>query len=744
MIMLRLYVLLALPLAVCLALALPAFASAQDDDSSDDLPSSDLPSSDLPVLPDTEVEADPDTTDGGGQDFFDETGPSNIVTDGSVFDSGPVDGYRAESSTSGSIIDLPDADLPATVNVIPRDVLDDQISLDLTDVIRNAGGTTPAGDILFPDRIFLRGLEVGSRNFRKDGFLDPTFVPRDFQNVERVEILKGPASVLYGSGDPAGIVNVITKSPVLDRFADFGFTFGSFEQSRFVLDANGYTRSGNVLYRLNAAQEDRNSFVDFEGLTRTQISPAVTWLLDDDTSLTWKGEWHRHNTLGFQGTPAVSGDPLFLPPSTYLGEPANDFFMAEEFRQSLVLRRQINDDWWYRIGGYSLFYDFPNSTTAAAVLTPAVLPPTFFERTQNDGLLSEEESHSMIANLAGEFCLGGFLHKALFGVEYTYFDSATSFASNGLFVPIDGAAPVYTDPPGVPLFSADFPVFRQEAFGGYLQDIVELTPTLQLMGGVRFDTLDFQFERDVGFGPVETDETFDNVAPRGGIVYQPFADESLAFYYSYARSFVPPSGGVFLNSDILPIVGETHESGVKAELIDGLSLTAAGFFARRENDAFNLTSITLVQVGEVRSQGAELNLIGDITDAWSIIANYTYTDAVLSDPDPTFDGNRARNVPYNSANLWTRYDFYCDCCQTMGAALGLVYLGNRPADLENDLFLPGFTRWDAGVYYRRGQLGASVYLENLFDIQYAASSVNELQIFQGAPFNVRATLQYYY
>ena len=158
-------------------------------------------------------------------------------------------------------------------------------------------------------------------------------------------------------------------------------------------------------------------------------------------------------------------------------------------------------------------------------------------------------------------------------------------------------------------------------------------------------------------------------------------------------------------------------------------------------------SITLIQVGQVTSQGAELNLLGNITDNWSMIANYTYTDATLSDPNPAFDGRRARNVPFNTANMWTRYNFINDGCTTVGAALGLVYLGQRTSGLTApaappEVFLPGYTRWDAGLYYRRGQFNVNVYLENLFDVQYATSSVNQNQIFQGAPFNVRAMAMY--
>lgn len=710
-------------------------------DQTTPVPNQDVP----PVLPETRVEASPlaptEAPEGGGTPQPSSTPSQNLGT-GTIFDSAPTAGYGAGSSTTGTIINLPDADIPATVNVILRDTLNDQNALFFDDVVRNAGGVIASGDRIFADRLFLRGLEIGTRDYRKDGFLDPTAVPRDFQNVERIEILKGPASFLFGAGDPAGLVNVITKKPLYDRFAEFGFTFGSWERARYTIDANGYSASDRLLYRINVAQEDADSFVDFDGLSRTQVAPAFTWVLDPRTTLTWNGEWHRHDSIGFQGTPAVNGDPLFLPPSRYVGEPANDFFESEEFRQSLVLRHQINDCWSMTLGGYSLFYDFPSSTTAAAAQVNPV--PPLFIRSRNDFAFDDEQSHSAIANLAGEFCLGGMLHQTLTGVEYAYFDSASQLTSGLLLAPFDVSNPVYLNPPAVPLFTADIPVFRQQRVGGYLQDLVSLNNYWKVLGGVRLDTVDFEFERDIGFGEVETQETFDRASPRAGIVYQPFGNEDLSTYYAYAQSFAPPGGGVYLNSDILPILGESHEAGIKSMLLDGLYFTACGFHTTRQNDAFNVQSIVLVQVGEVRSQGAELNLIGCLSDRWSIIANYAYTDAVLSDADPLYNGRRARNVPYNMANLWTRYDLYRDCCQRFGAALGYVYLDERPADLENDLFLPSFSRWDAGVYYDVRNWNASLYLENLFDLQYAASSIDENQIFQGAPFNVRATVAYRY
>ena len=689
-----------------------------------------------PELPETRVEATP---------WLENYEQGGSILDGSLFDSPPTQGqgYRADSSTAGSIIDVPEADLPLTVNVVPRDVLDDQVVLRIDDIIRDAGGVTKAGDGLFGDRLFLRGIEVGSRSFRKDGFLDPTYVPRDFQNVERMEILKGPASVLYGSGDASGLVNVITKKPVHDTFGVFGYTFGSYNRSRLTVDANGLgNESGTVLYRINVAQEDANSFVDFDYLHRTQIAPVISWALDDSTSLTWNGEWHRHRTSGFQGTPMINGNPLYLPPNRYVGEPANDFLNTEEFRQSLVLRKDLGDGWWASIGASSLFYQFPGSTTSSAAQVNPV--PPLIVRSRSDIPFEDEQSQSLIANLAGESEVFGMLHKPLVGLEYNYFDSASQFNSSVIPAPFDVDNPTYTDPAANPVFAADFPIFRQQRLGGYLQDLVEINENWKAMAGVRFDHLNQEFDRNIGLGLVATNDDYYRASPRAGLVYQPFADESLAFYYGYSQSFTPPGGGIYLFGNAIPILGEGHEAGVKTMIWDNLYLTVAGFHNVKRNEIFNVQTVFLTQVGEVTAQGAEANLVGEVTEYFSILANYTYTDARLSDPNPAFDNKIARNVPWNTANVWGRLDVLRNEDRRVGIGMGLVYVGERPGDLSNTFNLPGYTRWDGGLYYTQGQWNAGLYLENLFDLQYAQSSANANQIFQAAPFNGRAMITYTY
>lgn len=693
-----------------------------------------------PVLPDTEVEATPEadaplTFD--GEPVFDP------IVDGYRFRSPEVFGYRAGSSTAGTIIDVPDIDIPATVNVVPDAVIHDQQALRFDDILRNVGAANIGGDGQFADKFFMRGLEVNSRDFRKNGFNDSTYTPRDFQNVERVEFLKGPASVLYGASTPAGMVNVITKKPIRDQFVDFDFTFGSFQQERYTLDANGFgTSDGSVLYRFNAAYEHTDTFRDFGKLERTLIAPVVTWNISETSWLTWEGEFRRDDRRNDRGIPVLNGNPLGVPIRRYMGEPANDFIHYEDYRQQLTWTTELSDYWTFTIGAQSLFYEFPGSATYA---TGQVGADTF-SRSRSD-FVDAEQNQSLIANLAGDVEIFDMNHKILFGTEQLYYDSKATFTTAMFFTPpafgtLNVNTPVYTNPTATPVFVFDAPVYRQQRNGFYVQDLVELNEYFSVLGGVRYDRLNMVYDRNLGFGMIHNDDTYYEWSPRGGIVFNPMPEEALAVYYNYSHSFTPPGGGGFnlTGAPVLPEFGELHELGIKTDLLENLSLNVAGFYITRENASFT-TAFQTLQFGEERAQGAEINLVGSITERWSAIANYAYTDTKLTDPNnPAFFGQQQRNVPYNTANIWTRYNVIQNECETAGAALGWVYVGERAANLANSVELPSYNRWDAGVYYTRGRLETALYIENIFDLAYAQSSIDEFQIFPGAPANARAQI----
>ncbi|MCL4201695.1 MAG: TonB-dependent siderophore receptor [Pirellulaceae bacterium] len=701
-----------------------------------------------PSVPETVVEADalpPSDTDLGFEPAFAEPGISSLL-ERSMFSSPAAIGYRAESTTTGTLIDVPEFQLPLTVDALTPATIREQQILNVTEALRNVPSAIAVGDDQFGDRFFLRGLEVRNRDFRRNGFLDPTYNPRDFANIERVEFLKGPASVLYGSAAPSGTVNFITKKPIDDQFSRFDFQFGSFGLDRYTLDSNGYVNNGgSLLYRFNGAYENADSFRDFGYTERYLLAPSMRWLAGENTMVTWEAEVLRNRRQGDLGMPSVGGNPLALPSSRYVGEPASDFNDGMDYRTSLVLEHRFADDWTVYLGAFTGFYDFSQSQTGAFLPT---LAPNFFVR-DRESLDTQESSTSLIVNVAGEVCLGGMMHRLLAGTEQVYFNSDSAFSQSVMAEPgFDVSNPVYLNPPTLPpLFASEVPVFRQVRHGYYLQDLIEITSQWQLLAGVRFDAMDFQAERSIAGLPFplpEINQRFERVTPRVGVVYQPVPDV-MSTYFSYSRSFNPPTGQglLFAGDPLRAELGESYEAGIKARLLDELVLHVAGFHVTRENAPFLDTGAfplpVFLQVGEERSQGAEVELSGQVTERLSLLANYAYTDTRLTDPStPLIFGQRQRNVPLNSGSLWSRYNVIDDGCQTLGLGLGLVYVDERTANLAANAFLPSYTRWDGGVYYQRGRLNALVYVENLFNLDYAASSSNELRVYPGSPFDVRA------
>ncbi len=720
------------------------------------------PNAATPKLPETEVVGESSPSSGpatpGEPGGSGGPGEDRSILAGTIFSSPPANGYDAESSTTGSLINVPAIDLPATVNVVPQAVLADQQVINVDDLVRDIAGAVKTNDssALRSDAFFLRGFSVTSRDYRKNGFLDPTFTPRDFADVQRVEILQGPASVIYGAGQPSGTVNLITKKPLAEAMQEATVQFGSFGLERYTVDSTGpMNSSGSLLYRVNAAYQDNESFRDFGYNESAFAAPAVTWVIDSDTAITWEAEFVNDRRRFDTGVAAVNGQ-LTLPISRFLGEPT-DFQHFQDYRQSLVFTHRLNDDWTVRVGGYSLFYNTEASGTIPSAPLPGVefvqpLPPGYLYRTREDIDPFNEQYQSLIANLAGKMEIAGMTHNMVFGTEEGWFTSNAFQGASSLqyYDPlgINPTAPVYGNVPSpLPLPLVYNSTFYQADYGLYFQDLVNVTEHWKVLAGVRYDHADVIFDRsfEPSFGPTRSVEAFDVGTPRIGLIYEPLP-EKLSFYAMHSESFDPPDGGPYVETTPLkPEFGQLWEGGIKMKPTDSLTLAAAGYYLVKDNVSVYLADgIHLEQVGGQRSQGVELSAVGKLTQRWSLLANYAYTDTLLSDPTPgsAINGQRALGVPYNSASVWSRYNLIANECRTLGVGLGVVYVGDRLGDYYSPLVLPSYTRWDAGLYYKQGRLDANVYFENIFNETYYTSSINQYEVFPGAPFNFRAQVGY--
>ena len=670
------------------------------------------------------------------------------------FHSPPVLGCcGSASATVGTIIDAPLIDVPATIAVVPPAVLDDQQVLRFDDLLRDVPDAAKAGNDRFPDAFYLRGFPVASRDYRKDGFLDPTFTPRDFADVDRVEVLEGPAAALYGPGPATGAVELLTKPPLPGWRQEGSVQFGSFGLQRYTIDSTGpaFYEDGSLLYRVNAAYQQNDSFRDFGYNQSGAVDPALTWVIDRDTTLTWKGEFVTDRQRYDTGVATVSGQ-LTLPTSRFLGEPT-DFQHYQDYREELVLDHKLNDDWSVKkVGGYSLFYNAESSATIpVAEVTGS--PGEYFRVRQDIGPFNEQYQ-SLTADLAGKVEFMGRTHNLLFGTEEGWFtnDGYHAVLSNPFFDPlvINGNSPVYGNVPSsiVPAEAFDMNYYRGD-YGFYFQDLFELSEHWKALAGVRYDHTDMTFNRGlslIGIPVVpytESVERFDVGSPRFGLIYEP-VPQKVSFYGMYSASFDPPDGGPYLTTaPLLPEYGQLWECGVKLSPSRCVALSVAGYSLVKENvTVFLSDGFHLDQVGSQHSTGAELSAVGKVTDQLSLLANYAYTDTEISDPAPgsPINGQRALGVPYNTANVWARYNFIDTEYRTLGVGLGVVYVGDRLGDYYSPLVLPSYTRWDAGFYYRHNRMNLNLFVENIFDETYYASSINQFEVMPGAPINFKGQL----
>jgi iron complex outermembrane receptor protein len=758
----------------------------------------------LPKGPETKVEAEP--TPGqpptapfqpSPNDFPPPPPPGFVpVSGGGIFASPPADGYRAEFSTTGTIVNIPQIDFPGIVTVVPSSVIADQQAINVDDILRNIPSAIKGGfeQVFRPNDFILRGFEVNARDWRWNGYQDFSPAPRDFFNVTRYEILQGPASVLYGSGQPSGLVNVITKKPIDDSFAYGDVQAGSFGLIRTTADVNGAVDSrlfgGTWLVRLNFGYMNTESFRDFGHEDRVMVDPVFTYAWDSCSSITYEFQYLRDRRLfdsgvaALGGTPTtdpnliangfgiVGGNPMALPRNEFLGQPT-DFQSFNDFKQSMTFVHDFGNDWAMRVGGFFGWHNSPNAGTPPVLfgndpsLAPlgflgVTLPNNVLLRQFQDNNKFEEQNYDIIANLAGKLDTFGITHHLLVGYEYDYFRSKDfslltsdvidvdplTFAVT-LVSPIDAFNPTtgytYMNPPTTGQLFADV---TQSRNGFFAQDQVDLTSKLKVLAGVRADIVIEQFSQ-FATGSASTVDMIPNFAtnedsyfwsPRVGVVYQPI-EKVMAIYGLYSTAFDPATSGIFAPGTTLrPETSQSWEGGIKLDLLDRkLSLTATGFWIDKQNVVTQFNQILSEQIGEQRSQGCELSAVGRLTDRWSIIANYAYVDSrIIQSAFPEQVGDRFRGVPFNNANLWTRYNVVQDCNRTLGAALGIVYVGNRPGDIIDSFSLGSYTRWDAGVYYQRGSLTASLYFENIFDRNYDTGSISNLEVFPGAPFTFRA------
>jgi iron complex outermembrane recepter protein len=644
---------------------------------------------------------------------------------------GQQDRYSVPNATTATRTDTPLRDIPQSIQVVPRQVLEDQQVIRASEALRNVSGVRLGNTAGGASQVFnIRGFQQFGGNLR-DGFRDG-FSVIETANLERIEVLKGPASVLYGNLDPGGVVNYVTKQPLSDPFYAVGLQVGSFSLVRPTLDLSGpLNPDGTLLYRLNTAYERGGNFRDFDQeIERFFISPVVTWKISDRTDLTFELDYLNNKRPLDRGVIAFGTGIANIPFDRILGEP-DDFNEKTDFSVGYRLEHRFNDNWKIRnrfrfssLDETSLITDFGRLNEETGELSREFVTVD-----------ADDKTYALQTDIVGNFSTGAVKHTLVFGVDQSWqasdlFGTFADAPSINIFNPVYR---VVTRPARVQFPDSFSRVSETNSLGFFLQDQVTLAENLKLLVGGRFDIIN-----QISPSDEQEDQAF---SPRVGIVYQPI--QPISLYTSFSRSFEPNSGTRVDGSLLEPVRGTQYEVGIRGEFLNGRLITNLA--------AYEITKSNLgvtdpdnpqfsIPLGEQRSRGIELDVTGQIIPGWNIIASYAYTDARVTKDDNLQPGNLIEGVPFNSASLWSTYEIQTGDFQGLGFGLGLFYVGERQGDLNNSFQVPSYVRTDASVFYRRDNWKVGINVNNLFNVDYIEATQRRNRIDPGAPFTVRGTV----
>ena len=631
---------------------------------------------------------------------------------------------------------------PQAISVVPAQVLRDQAPRNLDDALRNVSGVTQGNTLgSTQDTLIKRGFgENRDGSIMRDGM--PVVQGRSLNaSAERVEVLKGPASLLYGIQDPGGVINVVSKRPQLQAYNALnarGSSYGNGKNgSGGTLDSTGaLIENSSLAYRLVVDHEDEDYWRNYGVHRESLVAPSLAWY-GDNTQVLAAYE-HREFLSPFDRGTAIdprTNRPLDIPATRRLDEPFNNMQGRSDLYRFEV-DHQFDDTWSARLG-----YSYNRETyDASQVRVTAVDPVTGTLARSMDGTdnaLATDRFTTL--SLGGDTQLAGMQHELLFGFDDEYrkvyrggLIRQKSLTTFSYLNPVYGQEVEGTQV-SVP-DSKQLDILRSDSV--FFQDSIHLNEQWILVAGARYQVFDQQAGKGTPFVR-NTDLDGEKWIPRAGLVYR--YNEALSLYGSYTESFKPNSsiaalsGGQVLDSATLPEQSKAWELGAKWDMDAGISGTLALFDIKKRNvlvanfDA--LTANTVYSTaGEVRSRGVELDISGQLSKRWNVIGGYAFTDAQVIE-DPTLKGNRLQNVPRHSGSVSAVYD--------VGAVLGgdrlrlgagAHYVGERAGNPANDFKLPGYTVTDAFATYETALGGQKVRFQlninNLFDRTYYSSAVS--------------------
>jgi catecholate siderophore receptor len=643
--------------------------------------------------------------------------------------------YVVNRSGGATKSDMALKDVPQTINVISAAVIRDLHATSLQDVLKTVPGVGLSTGDGQRDQVFIRGFTAIGDQF-VDGFRDDALYFRDLSNIERLEVVKGPAAVLYGRGSSGGLVNRVTKKPGLD-INELSLSLSDHAGRRGEID---FGRAGDtVAWRLTGAREKADSYRSQQSLDRTTLAPSMTVRLAADTKLLLQADYLEDRRLTDFGIPSYQGRPVNVDRATYYGA-ANaglaDYSQSRVVSTAATLTHAFSSSLSLRNGLRYYHYDLNRNNTNISGNVNEVAGTMALGHAKLD---RAEHGWSNQTELTQKLATGPVRHELLYGVEFgqqgkdSFSNAAVVVATNvSIFNPV---LPV-VDPARLGARTDTFGTYKTRA--AYLQDAMVLSEQWKALLGVRYDAFRQQsrIANAAGVTTADLARTDNAWSPRAGIVWQPDALQS--YYASWSRSF-QPSGESFAlaanNAELAPEITRNAEVGGKYDLWDGRANATVSLY-RLERDNIKVTdplTNRVVPVGKQRSDGLELTFNADLDKAWRLLAGYAYTDASIIEsvavdrsvnlPGSTVAasipmlGKRATLTARHSGNLWLTRDLG----HGLRAGAGVNAVGSRFANPGNTVTLPGYVTADAMLAYTAKHYEAQLNLTNLGDTHYIVS-----------------------
>ncbi|MBT1709853.1 TonB-dependent siderophore receptor [Fulvivirgaceae bacterium PWU5] len=711
-------------------------------------------------------------TDGSSQTFDFELAENDNVLQQVEIIGRKEQSYKNSQTFIGSKTELAAKDLPQSAAFVTKELIADQGLMRVGETVKNMSGVS---QFTTYDDITIRGYRINGQSNTQllNGMRTSSgFWKQPLANyLERVEVLKGPSSALFGNATPGGVVNRVTKKPLDYQRNSLDFSFGSFNTFRALGDFTGPVNDGGkLLYRINLGYEDANSFRDLQFDKNIVIAPSLSFLASEKTRLNLDIIYNQSDSRLDRGQATMQND-LYSTPTSLALSSANDFLKENTYNISVSLNHQFTERLSFNVAylktGYNEDLLEHRSANAYArdeqgqAMTDHIAMQVFQRKRRR-------YSDNLSAFLNYTAHTGAIEHKILLGHDYAQDElppGASQITAGGYLNRVDAEGNAILVP-NVPHFDLQNPLASQglkdmtkytyvtaaqaptfyNLHGTYAQDLIKYGK-FQALLGVRYE----RYIDKVGYRTSDEKNVRQNAfLPRVGLVYALLPQINL--YGTYVEGYNPQTASSISNPNaggpFDPLTSKMYEVGAKSEWFEKqLSMTVAVYQIEQQGTLLNANDPgnpeLLRQIGEDRSRGIELDILGHILPHWSILTTYSYNDASITESFNEAEvGRQMPNAPHHQGSFWTRYSIPRGDFTGLGFGIGTNYVGRRVLSINAQQSIPDYVLVDAALYYTVNKVKIQCNFNNIFDKTYWVGGYDYIRLFPGKPHNFLVTLGY--